>query len=278
MKRTGRDMSGSGTLAVDLFAPGMTALHRVGLAGLAMTLQSLESDGGAARLRSLGSWRVSDRDVILSWSGKGREFFAELLRASFRLTPNGLIWFPALGDPLDHAGHAAVLHNAMLGTFLQHARSRGSSAPTPEVLAVDVDGEPHVIRFLPLGWYAHQRVSFDPARRLEVSGWLYPGGVVRHYQAAAATALSEDPARALALLYAPVGALYFQIRRRTAAIRGPRYAVVLPEIVDLLAYAGFRRLFLRQGIASLNVAGAAEAAVRVLAELATLAVRRWRVR
>jgi len=266
MRQTREVTRTGGPLAVELFAPGMTALHRVGLAGLAMTLQALESDASAGELRALGAWTVSDRSVTLDWTGDGKRFFAALIAASFRLTDRGLIWFPALGDPLDNPGHAVVLHNATLGTFLQHPRTRKSAARTPVSLTVEVDGESQVVTFLPLAGYAHQKVVFDPLRPQEVAGWLYPGGVVRHVQAGGQTALVEDPPRALPLLYAPVGAIYFQVHRQTAGVR-PRYCLVLPAVADLLAYAVVRQLFLRQGTARLQVAGAAEAAARVLAEL-----------
>jgi CRISPR-associated protein Cas8a1/Csx13 len=89
---------------------------------------------------------------------------------------------------------------------------------------------------------------------------------VRHWQAESETSLAESPARALALLYAPVGAIYFQVHRRAIGVR-PQYCLVLPAVGDLRAYGEARQLFLRQGVARLQVAGSAEAAARVLAEL-----------
>lgn len=266
MRRVGLPRKTSGSLTVDLFAPGMTALHRVGLAGLAMTLRALESDGSAEQLRNLGAWRVSQRDVAFTWHGDGTEFFSALLKASFRLTDDGLIWLPALGHPLDQPASGVVLHNAMLGTFLQHGKSRGNAAKQAATLSVEIDDQSHAVSFLPLSWYAHQCAKFNPSGKFRVAGWLYPGGTVRHVQATAVTTLAEEPARALALLFAPVGAIYFQIHRRTTGVR-PQYCLVVPEINDLLEYAEARQLFQRQGTELLHVAGAAEAAVRVTAEL-----------
>ncbi len=268
MTRDGGVGNSPGSLTVDLFMPGMTALHRVGLAGLAMTLEALARDDTARDLRSLGVWEVGERAVTLTWHGDGTIFFTALLGHSFRLTDDGLIWFPALGHPLDQAdpGQAIVLHEALLGTFLQHGRTRGGTATKQASLTVEVDGEPRPLSFRPVSWYAHQRAKFDPLRPLKVAGWLYPGGAVRHVRATAETTLSEEPARALALLYAPVGAIYFQIHRRAPGVR-PANCLVVPDIGNLQAYADGRRSFLRQGIARLQVAGVAEAAARVLAEL-----------
>ena len=54
------------TLTISLFQPGMTVLHRVGLAGLHMALDSLKRDGpelpGA-------TWSLTERSVTLSWTG-----------------------------------------------------------------------------------------------------------------------------------------------------------------------------------------------------------------
>ena len=266
MSETGKRAATGGSLTVDLFAPGMTALHRVGLAGLAMTLQALESDPTAESLRALGVWTVGERTVTLAWPGDGKAFLAALIAASFRLTERGLIWFPALGQPLDHPGQAVELHNAVLGTFLQHPRTRKSAGGKPLSLSVETDGEFQVVRFLPLAGYAQRGVAFDPVKPMKVAGWLFPGGVVRHVQATKATSLEEDPARALALLYAPVGAIYFRVHRQTAGVR-PQYCLVLPAVVDLQGYAAARQLFHRQGVARLQVAGAAEAAARALSEL-----------
>jgi hypothetical protein len=55
-------------IAINLFGPGMTALHKVGLAGLWMTLQALENDPSAMqRLRKAGgSWERAETSVTLS--------------------------------------------------------------------------------------------------------------------------------------------------------------------------------------------------------------------
>jgi CRISPR-associated protein Cas8a1/Csx13 len=76
----------------------------------------------------------------------------------------------------------------------------------------------------------------------------------------------------LALAFAPTGAIAFQVHRRAAGVR-PHYCVVLPAVSNLGAYGTARRLFLRQGVKALHVAGTSEAAARVLAELEAHGVR-----
>ena len=54
------------SLTCDLFAPGMTPLHRAGLGGLVSTLRWIEKSIPEAE-RPLGQWIVDERSVILSW-------------------------------------------------------------------------------------------------------------------------------------------------------------------------------------------------------------------
>jgi CRISPR-associated protein Cas8a1/Csx13 len=165
-----------------------------------------------------------------------------------------------------------ALHNALLGTFLQHPKTRKAEKQT-RTISVEVDDQPLVLSYLPLTWYAHQRETLFPGKETLVKGWLFPGGMERHVGLSEATALVETPERALALLFGPVGAVYFEVNRRGVGVR-PQYCVVLPEVLNLEEYAEARRLFLRQGLKQLLVAGTSEAAARVLSELEGHRVRR----
>jgi len=256
-------------LSINLFGPGMTLLHKVGLAGLWMTLKALEGDEEAMnRLREAGgSWERTGRSVVLHWNKDPDLFFNALFAESFKIDKSGLLWFPALGRPIDHAQHSVVLQEAVLGSFLQHGRTRKSDkAQEPGGAAsVEIDDKPLVLRFHRITNYAHQRAGFSATDVNPLAGWHFPGGAVRHVGLGPdSTALEEPPDRALALRFAPVGAIYFEIHR--PGVRR-RYALVLPEIVDLEAYARARACFLRYGVQQLYLAGAAEAGLRVLAEL-----------
>lgn len=114
------------SITIELFGPGMTALHKVGLAGLWMTLKALERDEAAmGRLRETGgSWDCTETSVTLRWDGNPEPSFKALFEESFKIDTNGLFWFPALGNPLQHAQHAVVLQEAVLGSFLQHGQRR----------------------------------------------------------------------------------------------------------------------------------------------------------
>ncbi len=264
-REVGMTGNGPGELCLDLFAPGMTALHRVGLAGLAMTLQAIQANDPESPISDLGEWHIDDRTISLTWKDDPATFFAELFRVSFGLTPQGIIHFPALGDPLSNLADAITHHQAILSTFLQHGQTR-KSAGKNSALTVEIDGVAASYPYLPLFSYSHQHPKFNPLRPAAVAGWLYPGGVVRHVLATKETELSEQPAGYLALLYAPVGAVYFQVHRRSRKTL-PQYCVVLPEITSLLQYRAIRQALLKQGVAYAHVAGPAEAAFRVLTQL-----------
>jgi len=257
-----------GQMSIDLFGPGMTPLHKAGLAGLWMTLEALEKDGSKASLAN-GSWRRDATCVTLSWSGNPKTFFDALFRESFKIDSNGLIWFPALGEPMDNPHHAVVLQEAILGSFLQHGRTRESDRSADPQGNISVDGDEACVPLLfhRIRKYVHQKHDFDAIRTNPLAGWHFPGGAVRHVGLGqSSTALEESPGGALVLRYAPVGTIYFEIRHKGGGVR-PKYAIVIPEITDLGRYAAARRCFLKYGVQQLYVSGAGEAGLRVLAEL-----------
>lgn len=262
-----------GELTISLDAPGMTALHRVGVAGLWMTLDTFDANPGlAAPLRAAGgSWSRDDRAVTLRWEQDGAAFLNALIRASFRLDQrHGLIYFPALGPPTEYRAHAVLLQEALLGTFLQHGKVRRADPATkrsPLASGDEEAGEQVTLLYRRVDWYTHQDARIDPDQPLTVlAGWQYPGGAVRHTGLGDASALADPPDRYLALLYAPVAAYYFQLRARTRKVR-PQYCLVLPEPGNLAEYTRRRKGFRSRDARQYVAAGGGEAALRVLLHL-----------
>jgi CRISPR-associated protein Cas8a1/Csx13 len=232
-----------------------------------MTLEVLEKQGWKSE--DLGaSWTRSETGITISWAKDGKALFDKLRLASFRISPLGFFHFTGIGDPADHPSHAVVLQDAILGTVLQHGRTRKADEPTKPQgnVSVEIDEEAHIINFRRVFGYAHQSAEFDPLDPLTLAGWHYPGGTVRHVAHGESTALQEPPARGLALLFLPVGAIFFRIDQRA---EGPRsqFAMVLPELRSLRQNARARRHLLRFGVAELQAPGAGVAALRVMAEL-----------
>lgn len=260
----------AGTMTINLFGPGMTALHKVGLAGLWMTLKVFEDESRSkARLEKLGgSWECNDTSVTLRWDKQPEKFFQALFEESFKIDKNGLIWFPALGNPINYKEHSTVLQGAVLSSFLQHGRTRKADKSTEPQgnLKISIDETPLVLQYRKVYSYVHQDESFSSTKTNKLAGWSLPGGAVRHVGLGQGSALEESPGRTLALRFAPVGAIYFEVRQRGGGVK-PRYSIVLPEIQSLETYADARRCFLQYGTQQLYVSGTADAGFRVLAEL-----------
>jgi CRISPR-associated protein Cas8a1/Csx13 len=255
-------------MRLDLFAPGMTLLHKAGLAGLWMTLRGFEERH--VQLKA-GSWKLAARSIELHWTDR-TAFFESLFTNSFKLTKSGLIWLSALGDPADNLQQAVIVHNALLGTFLQHGQTRRAdpSGRPSGAASFELGDETLAVHFQKVSSYAHQKARIDlakPTNELTVPGWLFPGAVERHVAHGDATAWKETSERRLALLYAPAGVVYFQVARRGRG-RRPRFALVVPEVNNLTDYVEARRAFLPLGAKELQVAGTAEAGWKVLSILA----------
>ncbi len=252
-------------MTIRLFGPGMTALHRAGLAGLYMTLQAFEESRAA--IEGL-SWELADRQVTLHWpEDDARPTLQDLLDKSFQIDDQGFFRFPALeeGVPLPMSVKH-LLHRALTQTFLQHNKHR-SLGPERDI-QYDLDGQLRwVPRFRPVVSFAHQtaaaRFLTDKGNwkdAVDLAGWLYPGGGQRHV-AYARTKLRETPARALCLLYAPVGCLYYLLRTPGFDARYGA-ALVIPSVANLAEYCELRRIGLRGPVEEKWAAGASDAGLR----------------
>jgi len=262
-----------GALHVRLFAPGMTDFHKVGLAGLYMTLQALEQDPPAIeRIQDAGgSWECTETSVTLRWTKGAQLFFFQLFQESFRIDKNGLIWFPALGEPIDNIEHAIALQKAVLGTILQHTKTRTAdpSQKPQGLVSYQVNDQTIPVEFHKISYYVHQDNKgkpFEIDKPTNIAGWAFPGGSVRHTAMSGPTSLQEPPERNLALRYAIVGCIFFQIRARGAK-NSPRFAIVIPECKSLEQYALARQCFVPESVQSFQVAGPTEAGLQVLQKI-----------
>lgn len=259
------------TITINLAEPGMTALHKAGLAGLWMTLEALEKENGGipALPEASGSWERNLTSISLRWDEDPNKFFNKLFEKSFKIDENGLVWFPGLGRPADNLQHAVILQEAFLGSFLQHSSTRQSdpSRKPGGVFSFDVDGSIYIFKFHRIDRYLHQNAEFQVDKTNNITGWLLPGGTVRHHGLGEkSTALEESPASYLALRFAPIGVIFVEIENNLDRVE-PRHCFVIPKIDNLEAYAKLRKLFLKCGIDDLKSPGMNEAGFRVLANL-----------
>jgi CRISPR-associated protein Cas8a1/Csx13 len=253
-------------MTIKLNAPGMTSLHKAGLAGLYLTLRAFEET--QRKIKGL-EWKLEPTQVTLNWQGeKPREAFAELISKSFWLD-DGFIRLTGLEvskPPTPDQKHH--LYTALLNSFLQFGPHRPTGGK--KNISYEIDDRPCWIKdFAPIKEFRHQFAAGDFIdddgsfkESIEAAGWLYPGGGQRHV-VHNDTKLNESPELALALLFAPVGVIYYTIKSRARG-RKARLAMLVPEIKDLALYADIRQAFASHGVFEMTASSASDAALRML--------------
>ena len=266
------------SLDVGLFDPGMTHLHRVGLAGLYMTLKNCRiEDGKPERL----DFELSTTRVKLMWNGDAKRVLDAFFRWAFRVSskfPEGVIEF---------AGHTVIrmgdlqrieLSKAILGSYLQHyQQNRIPKTKAKRTLNVSLENRQVLVNYRPfVKAYAHCDAAehlFTKGGQLidyaKIKGWLYPGAIQRH-ERFGNTVIGEPPQRFICLLFAPVASLYYHIRRLTADGKVDRRrstVVCMPHIIDLEKYARSYQRYLTSPVDRLSAAGLGDAALSALVAL-----------
>lgn len=268
------------TLALN--TPGMTAMHRAGLGGLACTLGALEaevrrrsSDPAAEPLPEWmlpghpwgggqPPWLIEEHRLTLRWGTDPAGFLKRLFTYAFQITPEGLIWLPGwTAGSMPRPEVLAALQDGLLFSFLQHGKSR-SIAKDAVVHTYDVGAEvPAKVRFRPCKSYQHQsawekltksgRDGFFPS--IEIAGPLCPGSAVRHVGLGKATGAEGQIGTVLPLLFAPVGCLAMSCGHHGGVL-------LVPDVGDLRHFARWRAAMTPRSAQDCMVAGATDAALQ----------------
>ncbi|MEN9242440.1 MAG: type I-MYXAN CRISPR-associated Cas8a1/Cmx1 [Thermostichus sp. DG02_3_bins_51] len=226
--------------------PSLTLLHRAGLAGLWMTLKQLEKETSLTqRLGSL-NWELTPREIHLKWEGNDLEVLDWLLRESFQLD-DGLISLRGLDSKSMRKDSQVIIHEGILGTFLQHNKTHKAIGKKVQSFILDEDKPPIITEYKALESYACQdfaeKLCDNKGKLLKkpinISGWLYPGAATRHAAFTSDTSFEESPQLAFVLLYALVACCYYILRSRLRDKRA-EYALVIPEITNMETYANYR--------------------------------------
>ena len=270
-------------LTMTLFAPGMTAMHRAGLGGLACTLQAMESQCEDHLLRTnklpgpvadgVYPWDITDDAVTLRF-GKpthARDYLKKLFAFAFSITPSGLIYLP--GQHRSKPSSDAILTALQSGftlTFLQHGRVR---ALAKDVTSVSYDfagdGVPSfVLEYKKCSGFKHQGcweelVGTDGslvAGTITVNGPISPGTVIRHVAFTSHTGAEDPPERMLPLYFAMVGCLSLPVNRGVAAL-------IVPDVKNLRDFLLDRPAMTPSTVMDCQIANAADAAFRAQVKL-----------
>ncbi len=259
-------------MTIKLSTPGMTSLHKAGLAGLYMTLSAF--DERKEKIEGL-EWQLDSKQVTLRWMPELiKSSFEQLIAKSFWLDDEGFIRLTGL-EPATTPTHGQrhQLYTALLNSFLQFGPHRPTGSK--RTLSYEVDERVCWIKeFAPITKFRHQDAVKDFVENqsgfkdsIEAAGWLYPGGGQRHV-AHVNTKLNEPLELALTLLFAPVGVIYYALKSRVKG-RKARLAMLIPEVQDLKMYADMRRVIAAQGVLDMTASGASDAALRLITAVET---------
>jgi CRISPR-associated protein Cas8a1/Csx13 len=263
-------------ITIRLFDPGMNHLHRVGLAGLYMSLKYFDRDG-----RTFGKlkWKAGSDFVSFSCDdGATTESFQQFFQESFRISKYGLI------DLAGHRDHPmgdivrVFISESIRKTYLQLNKQnmipKGTSNKT---ISYNLEDQNVLLTYKPFSKpYAHckgNELILTKKGQLKtvctVKNWLYPGAAVRH-SGMAGTEIEETPEKLLSLLFAPMATLYYRVSHR--GLDGKRdkrksTAILLPHIVDLKKFHRCFTRYLAAPFKRLSADGLGDAALSALIDL-----------
>ncbi len=165
-----RESLGPDHLTTRLFAPGMMALHRAGLGGLACTLKYIErayqqgalSDSdvpGGPWSEGIPPWQIEADQISLRFARPeaADNFLKRLFALAFEIR-DGLIELPGQYHLQPNLAIRADLQLGLTLTFLQHGKTRKLTKESiPASYDPDGNGIPAVIvGYRKCSWYKHQ--------------------------------------------------------------------------------------------------------------------------
>ena len=230
-------------ISLSLSASDTTIMHRAGMTGLYMSLKKLERKFPDSQSRAGNlSWSLTSDTIELFWKGSDLTALDWLLKQSFQLSSEGLIQLKALENKAVDLRRKIHLHEGMCAIFLRLNKfyKPGELVKTQ----LKIKGETVEYKYKPLTWYVHQtfaaKLCDEKTQQLQqdsiqITSWLYLGGIVRHARAQKKTKLEEKPKYALALLFVPVVCQYCLLHLASEDIKRKkihRYLLVIPEVTD----------------------------------------------
>lgn len=108
-------------ISLSLDAADTTAMHRVGMTGLYMTLKRLEKQYPSSHQRGAYiSWYLTADTIELFWEGSDFVALSWLIKESFKLDDTGLIHLAGLDNNAIDLSQKVHIHEGMCAVFLRH--------------------------------------------------------------------------------------------------------------------------------------------------------------
>jgi CRISPR-associated protein Cas8a1/Csx13 len=218
-------------------------MHRVGMTGLYMTLKRLEKQYPSSHQRGgYISWYLTADTIELFWEGSDFVALSWLIKESFQLDDTGLIHLAGLDNNAIDLSQKVHIHEGMCAVFLRLNKFYQAGKLVNTELTVEE--KKFEYQYKSLTWYAHQTFAEKLCKAdtqqlrhdyVQITSWLYLGGIVRHARTQNTTKLEEKPEYALALLFVPVVCHYCLLHIPSEDLKEKkphRYLVVIPEIKD----------------------------------------------
>ncbi len=264
-------------LTLDLFAPGMTMMHRAGLGGLVCSLKAMERDvqnkqymgdtpGGKWSAQNPPPWTIDETRVTLN-IGKpedARKWLQALFEYSFQVKDK-LFFLPGQYASTPTMPVRAYLQLGITLTFLQHGLTRKlAKTATEKTYNPDEDPKAEIrYEYKELTSYKHQTGWKDltdnkgrlATKPIEVVGPLSPGAVVRHNAFAGPTKLKDLPELILPLYFAVIGCLPLSINRGCGVL-------LVPDVQNLKTFAAVRQAMTPTTARACRISVASDAALQ----------------
>lgn len=230
-------------ISLSLDAADTTIMHRIGMTGLYMTLKRLEKQYPSSRQRGGHiSWFLTADTIELFWEGSDFVALSWLIKESFQLDDTGLIHLAGLDNDGIDLSQKIHIHEGICAVFLRLNKFYQAGKLVNTELRVEEKKVEH--QYKSITWYAHQTfaeklcdTNTQQFRQdyVQITSWLYLGGIVRHARRQNITKLEEKPEYALALLFVPVVCHYCLLHIPSEDLKEKkphRYLVVIPDIKD----------------------------------------------
>ncbi|GAB4525441.1 MAG: type I-MYXAN CRISPR-associated Cas8a1/Cmx1 [Pleurocapsa sp.] len=256
-------------IEISLSDPGMTMLHRAGVAGLYMTLKALAKRYPTLKSRQRNfKWTLTENSISFYWKGDDYTALQWFFSESFQISDDGFISLAGLQNQTWE--NQLITHIGICNTFLQHTSVLKFDGKVSQSLTLD--GLEVVVDYQKAKYYIYQ----DYAKKLcntkgqlltkpiGIKGWLYPGATLKH-EAFARTQFKESLERAIALLFAPVACLYFINPKSHLHETKTQYCLVIPDITNLKLYAKQRKKLNSWNYQQFSASGYSDAGMRFLA-------------